>query len=112
MDGTREAANLRDLRNQLVQDVKLEQLRATLTYVSHGEQTECVICLEEMQTPCTIRSGHRICADCVSCAVRTDPRCPVCRVDYTPKDIIRLRPADEDELLTAYGSADPHALGH
>ena len=106
VDGTREAANLRDLRNQLVQDVKkLEQLRATLTYVSHGEQTECVICLEEMQTPCTIKvCGHRICADCVSRAVRTDPRCPVCRVDYTPKDIIRLRPADEDELLTAYGS--------
>ena len=83
----------------------LHSTRKTLEYVEKSNQTECVICMEEMDSPCVIKScGHKICDTCLPMAMKMNTKCPICRVEYTRSDIIRISKVGDNELLRKYGS--------
>ena len=92
---------------------------STIKYVENEQARECVICYEEMQTTCMIKHcGHQMCQDCATKALgasRAGPgpaaRCPVCRVQYSSKDMIYCcAEAPEDTLVAKYGSKFFHLL--
>lgn len=83
----------------------LDDTKKTFEYVKNAEQIECVICLQEMDSPCVIKScGHRICASCLPLAIRSNNKCPVCRVQYSLNDVIKVNKHGDHKLLQKYGS--------
>lgn len=89
----------------------LNDTKVTLDYVKKAEQKECVICLEEMQTPCVIKTcGHQICDCCLPVAMRYDKKCPICRTSYTESDIVRIDQNCDDKMMQKYGSKLYHLL--
>ena len=83
----------------------------TIEYVKKTEQTECVICFEEMHeeynSPCVIKTcGHKICSNCLPLAMRSNDKCPICRTQYKLNDIIKVNVNrnHNDEMLQKYGS--------
>ena len=83
----------------------------TIDYVKKTEQTECVICLEEMNeednSPCVIKTcGHKICSGCLPLAIRSNDKCPICRTQYKLSDVIKVNANinHNDEMLKKYGS--------
>lgn len=89
----------------------LNDTMKTIEYVKKTEQTECVICLEEMHEednpPCVIKTcGHKICSNCLPLAMRSNDKCPICRTQYKLDDIIKVNANKNhhDEMLQKYGS--------
>lgn len=89
----------------------LNDTMKTIEYVKKTEQTECVICLEEMHeednSPCVIKTcGHKICSNCLPLAMRSNDKCPICRTRYKMNDIIKVNvnTNHNDEMLKRYGS--------
>ena len=83
----------------------LQDTKKTIEYVKKSEQTECVICLEEMDAPCVIKScGHKICSTCLPLALRSNSKCPVCRTEYVISDVIKVNKDGDNEMLRKYGS--------
>ena len=89
----------------------LNDTSKTIDYVKKTEQTECVICLEEMNeednSPCVIKTcGHNICSNCLPLAIRSNDKCPICRTQYKLSDIIKVNANmnHNDEMLKKYGS--------
>ncbi|CAB4001608.1 TNF receptor-associated factor 4-like [Paramuricea clavata] len=45
---------------------------------------ECAICLEVLKDPVQVRDcGHQFCALCIDDILKTDPRCPTCRIEIS-----------------------------
>ena len=103
---TRESFALKQLlltRDRSEKD--LRDTRKTIEYVRNEEHTECVICLETMDFPCVIKTcGHKMCDTCLPVAMRTNKKCPVCRAQYDPADVIKVNSGCDDPLLRKYGS--------
>ena len=86
-------------------EIDLRDTKRTIDYVRKTEQTECVICMEVMQSPCVIKNcGHKICDTCLPRAMQVNSKCPLCRIDYTKADIIRISNNHDNEMLRKYGS--------
>ena len=94
----------------------LIKLQGTLQYVNHTEQTECVICYDELGSgpsqaiPCTLKDcGHSMCEPCTKKALAhangsyTGAKCPVCRTSFRVQDTIKLC-QDENPTLAQFGS--------
>ncbi|RDX54813.1 hypothetical protein OH76DRAFT_1340995 [Lentinus brumalis] len=50
----------------------------------------CPLCLEEVDRPCVTLCGHVFCAPCITQALNTKQRCPVCRVTAGHKQLRRI----------------------
>ena len=83
----------------------LNDTKITAEYVKKTEQTECVICLESMEFPCVIKTcGHKICDTCLPLAMERNKKCPICRIDYTVTDVIKINKGGDNKMLMKYGS--------
>jgi SNF2 family DNA or RNA helicase len=86
-------------------ETHLRDTKRTIEYVRKTEQTECVICMEVMESPCVIKNcGHKICDTCLPRVMQINSKCPLCRIDYTKADIIRISKGHDNEMLRKYGS--------
>lgn len=92
-------------------DKYLQDTIRTIEYVKKTEESECVICLEEMNendnAPCVIKTcGHKICSTCLPLAMRSNDKCPLCRTQYQITDIIKVNfhKNHNDAMLQKYGS--------
>ncbi|KAJ4474281.1 hypothetical protein J3R30DRAFT_653547 [Lentinula aciculospora] len=69
---------------------------------SLGPGSVCDVCLEsfgaDLKAPCSISCGHVFCADCLHHITRQT--CPLCRVAFDPRSIVRLH-VDLDSVKTA-----------
>lgn len=103
---SREAFTLRQFKINKEQCEKdLEDTKRTIGFVGNTEQTECVICMDEMKYPCTIKTcGHKICDTCLPLAMNHNPICPMCRTSYSTRDVIKVCHAGDNKMLRKYGS--------
>lgn len=114
---SREGQTLREIQaNKAFWSSQLTKIQATLTYVQHTEQDECVICFDELgcgptqAVPCTLKDcGHSMCEPCTKKALAhakgtyAGAKCPVCRTSFRIQDTIKLC-QDENPTLAQYGS--------
>lgn len=112
---SRESQLVREIQAQLDATTKAHtDLVNTMKYVENSQQTECVICLEVLTEPCTLREcGHRLCFGCITRAssLASSTTCPICRTAYTKTDLVRLKaPQTENEMMRKYGSKLYHLL--
>ncbi|KAI0698080.1 hypothetical protein C8T65DRAFT_740301 [Cerioporus squamosus] len=65
-------------------------LAVTRTTSSGPAIVGCPLCLEEVDRPCVTLCGHVFCAQCITQALNTKQRCPVCRVPAGHKQLRRI----------------------
>ena len=44
-----------------------------------SREPKCLICLDTLSNPRTLKCKHVFCAECIECALEQNNRCPVCR---------------------------------
>lgn len=68
---------------------------------THAENVtdRCPICFEDPRDPVLLACGrHAFCRDCITVWLRTQPTCPLCRLDYI-QDLENIILPDPEELV-------------
>ena len=103
------------LRRECTRDIQtlhatLNNLTRTERYVTNSCSEDCVICLSSIRNPAMIRGcGHKFCKECCFTALSKDARCPTCRLEAVPRDVLTLVDTSNeyskiDDLRQKYGS--------
>lgn len=62
-----------------------------VSWIPHGQQRKCTLCLEMFKDPSVTTCGHVFCWICVRDWVREKPECPLCRQDLLLSKVLPLR---------------------
>lgn len=72
-------------------------------------ETECAICMDQLDNPTLTACGHLFCYDCLKLCLGDKKKCPMCKADLTGKDLLvmNVKKSAEEEtnpLIKKYGS--------
>jgi len=83
----------RGLRSLEARARLVQFFQATLRVARGEEPTRCPICFEDVdiEERCILPCAHIGCVNCFGEVARRDGRCPVCRCDIGPKQVMRLQ---------------------
>ena len=102
---------VQQLRRELGDEIERQREQLTIwqsaiNYVNNSECTDCVVCLDKIDTPALLKScGHHLCRACALQVYSRSRRCPSCRAEISANDIITLSPRDNrNQLQRQYGS--------
>eukprot|EP00965_Chrysotila_dentata_P262831 6214683-Pleurochrysis_carterae.AAC.3 len=57
---------------------------AMLSLAQHmRDELKCVICLDQLTSAVRLECEHYFCAECMACALRLTPNCPICKAEVT-----------------------------
>ncbi|UZJ55974.1 hypothetical protein CBS101457_005294 [Exobasidium rhododendri] len=94
-------------RARLVLKEGFDALHGSLERV--GQESRCLLCLEEIDVPGILPCLHSACFTCLTACVNKiglggKTPCPMCRLPFEKKDIIEVLPAsDESDDVNEYG---------
>ncbi|KAK7904076.1 hypothetical protein WMY93_016683 [Mugilogobius chulae] len=80
-----------ELRERLI-----EKLRLVL---SSGSDEECSVCLDSVRFPVITHCAHVYCRPCIAKVISTEEqraRCPLCRSEIRPNELVEVPPEEED----------------
>lgn len=83
----------RGLRSLEARARLVQFFQATLRVARAEEPTKCPICFEDVdiEERCILPCAHIGCVNCFGEVARRDGRCPVCRCDIGPRQVMRLQ---------------------
>tara|TARA_Y100001954_G_C15818321_1_gene608646 strand:+ start:378 stop:3653 length:3276 start_codon:yes stop_codon:yes gene_type:complete len=95
----------------------INYFKEVIPRLNNKEQHECVICLNKIKnselalTPC----GHIYCYDCIYKSCNIKKECPICRINLTNNEIIKVshnKASEQDEVINKYGTKIAYLINY